>query len=401
MDLKSNEPFWLIKNGLIQSFPSLMEDKTCDVLIVGGGITGSLIAHQCIKDGYNTILIDKREIANGSTSATTSMLQYEIDIPLYKLSEMIGDEGAIASYKACSDSIDTIEDIVKQIHTRAGYKKKKSLYFAARKKDVQWLQKEFEARRNAGFDVKWLSADSILKQYGIEKTFGGIISAQGASIDAFMLVHKILAYNQKKGLQIYDRTELKKVKSGKTFNEVILNTEATIKAKKIICCTGYESTNMIKENFVKLISTYAIVSEAKPEKYKKFNNLLVWNTEDPYIYLRTTDDGRILIGGEDEAFRDPEKRDSLITDKEQKLLHSFQKYLPLTEFQSDFAWAGTFGTTKDGLPYIGEHKDFLNTYFVLGFGGNGITFSVVGMEMVSSWLKGEKHKLTEWFRFHR
>lgn len=401
MDLKSNEPFWLIKNGLIQSFPSLMEDKTCDVLIVGGGITGSLIAHQCIKDGYNTILIDKREIANGSTSATTSMLQYEIDIPLYKLSEMIGDEGAIASYKACSDSIDTIEDIVKQIHTRAGYKKKKSLYFAARKKDVQWLQKEFEARRNAGFDVKWLSADSILKQYGIEKTFGGIISAQGASIDAFMLVHKILAYNQKKGLQIYDRTELKKVKSGKTFNEVILNTEATIKAKKIICCTGYESTNMIKENFVKLISTYAIVSEAKPEKYKKFNNLLVWNTEDPYIYLRTTDDGRILIGGEDEAFRDPEKRDSLITDKEQKLLHSFQKYLPLTEFRSDFAWAGTFGTTKDGLPYIGEHKDFLNTYFVLGFGGNGITFSVVGMEMVSSWLKGEKHKLTEWFRFHR
>ena len=401
MDLKSNEPFWLIKNGLIQSFPSLMEDKTCDVLIVGGGITGSLIAHQCIKDGYNTILIDKREIANGSTSATTSMLQYEIDIPLYKLSEMIGDEGAIASYKACSDSIDTIEDIVKQIHTRAGYKKKKSLYFAARKKDVQWLQKEFEARRNAGFDVKWLSADSILKQYGIEKTFGGIISAQGASIDAFMLVHKILAYNQKKGLQIYDRTELKKVKSGKTFNEVILNTEATIKAKKIIYCTGYESTNMIKENFVKLISTYAIVSEAKPEKYKKFNNLLVWNTEDPYIYLRTTDDGRILIGGEDEAFRDPEKRDSLITDKEQKLLHSFQKYLPLTEFQSDFAWAGTFGTTKDGLPYIGEHKDFLNTYFVLGFGGNGITFSVVGMEMVSSWLKGEKHKLTEWFRFNR
>ncbi|AQX84135.1 NAD(P)/FAD-dependent oxidoreductase [Elizabethkingia bruuniana] len=401
MDLKSNEPFWLIKNGLIQSFPSLMEDKTCDVLIVGGGITGSLIAHQCIKDGYNTILIDKREIANGSTSATTSMLQYEIDIPLYKLSEMIGDEGAIASYKACSDSIDTIEDIVKQIHTRAGYKKKKSLYFAARKKDVQWLQKEFEARRNAGFDVKWLSADSILKQYGIEKTFGGIISAQGASIDAFMLVHKILAYNQKKGLQIYDRTELKEVKSGKTFNEVILNTEATIKAKKIIYCTGYESTNMIKENFVKLISTYAIVSEAKPEKYKKFNNLLVWNTEDPYIYLRTTDDGRILIGGEDEAFRDPEKRDSLITDKEQKLLHSFQKYLPLTEFQSDFAWAGTFGTTKDGLPYIGEHKDFLNTYFVLGFGGNGITFSVVGMEMVSSWLKGKKHKLTEWFRFHR
>jgi glycine/D-amino acid oxidase-like deaminating enzyme len=149
MDLKSNEPFWLIKNGLIQSFPSLMENKTCDVLIVGGGITGSLIAHQCITDGYDTILIDKREIANGSTSATTSMLQYEIDIPLYKLSEIIGDEGAVASFKACSDAIDKIENITKQIHSKAGYKSKKSLYFAARKKDVQWLQKEFTIKKRA------------------------------------------------------------------------------------------------------------------------------------------------------------------------------------------------------------------------------------------------------------
>jgi len=401
MDLKSNEPFWLIKNGLIQSFPSLMENKTCDVLIVGGGITGSLIAHQCITDGYDTILIDKREIANGSTSATTSMLQYEIDIPLYKLSEIIGDEGAVASFKACSDAIDKIENITKQIHSKAGYKSKKSLYFAARKKDVQWLQKEFEARKNSGFSVKWLEASDIFNQYRMDKTYGGILSSKGASIDAFQLVHEILSYNQKKGLQIYDRTELRKVKSGKSFNLVTLSTGATIKAKKIIYCTGYESSNMIKDNFVKLISTYAIVSEAKPELYKKYNDLLVWSTEDPYIYMRTTDDGRILIGGEDEEFFDPEKRDNLIANKEQKLLRSFQKYLPETEFKCDFTWAGTFGVTKDGLPYIGEHKDYPNSYFVLGFGGNGITFSVTGMEMVSFWLKGEKHKLTEWFKFGR
>ena len=83
MDLKSNEPFWLVKNGIISSYPSLKNDESCDVLIIGGGITGSLIAHQMVKDGHKTILIDKREIANGSTSATTSMLQYEIDVPLY------------------------------------------------------------------------------------------------------------------------------------------------------------------------------------------------------------------------------------------------------------------------------------------------------------------------------
>src|SRR5690606_35440260 len=100
MDLKSNEPFWLIKNGLLATYPSLQDDVACDVLIVGGGITGTLIAHQCIQDGYNTLLIDKREICNGSTSATTSMLLYKIDVPLHDLSELIGKDGAVASYRA-------------------------------------------------------------------------------------------------------------------------------------------------------------------------------------------------------------------------------------------------------------------------------------------------------------
>ncbi|ULT29112.1 FAD-dependent oxidoreductase [Sphingobacterium sp. E70] len=70
-------------------------------------------------------------------------------------------------------------------------------------------------------------------------------------------------------------------------------------------------------------------------------------------------------------------------------------------FFRDFSWAGTFGVTKDGLPYIGEHKAFKNSYFVCGFGGNGITFSVTAMEMVAFWLENRKHPLSEWFKFGR
>jgi len=53
------------------------------------------------------------------------------------------------------------------------------------------------------------------------------------------------------------------------------------------------------------------------------------------------------------------------------------------------------------LSYIGEHKDFPNSYFVLGFGGNGITFSVIGMSMISKFLKGETDELAHFFRFGR
>lgn len=401
MDLKSNEPFWLIKNGIIQSYDSLKENKDCDVLIVGGGITGSLIAHQCMEDGHKTILIDKREIGNGSSSATTSMLQYEIDTPLYKLIKMIGKEGAVDSYHACSEAIDKLGSIAKEIKSKSGFKKKKSLYFAALKKDLPWLQDEFEARKDAGFKVKWLSEADVHKDFNLEKAYGAILSQQGASVDAFKLLHDVLDYNVKRGLQVYDKTELTNVFYNKGFNQCETNRNYSIKAKKIIYCVGYESKNMIKEKFVDLISTFAIVSEVSPEIHQKYNDILIWNTAEPYIYMRTTDDKRILIGGEDEEFQNPTKRDNLLRAKEKNLLKSFQKHLPQDPFLLDFSWAGTFGETKDGLPYIGEHHDFPNSYFVLGFGGNGITFSVTGMEMSSYWLKNKKHKLAPYFSFGR
>lgn len=401
MNLKSNEPFWLLKNGLIATYPSLKSDEKCDVLVIGGGITGSLIAHQMVKDGYETVLIDKRELCNGSTSATTSMLQYEIDVPLYELIELIGEKGAVASYKACSEAIDTIESLSGKIHSKAGFKRKKSLYFASKKKDAEWLKKEYEARKNAGFEVKWLNADQILEDFGFENTYGGILSKQGASIDAFLFAHELFAHNIRKGLKIFDKTEMVEVEHHKGFNIVKVDSGFQIRAKKIIYCIGYESKTLLKENFVNLKSTYAVVSEVDKDKFKNIANTLVWNTDDPYIYLRTTDDGRLLMGGGDEDFYDAEKRDAILHKKEKEILKELKKVKPDYHFYPDFVWAGTFGETKDGLPYIGEHQKFRNSYFVLGFGGNGITFSVAGMAMTSLFMKGKKHLLSRYFKFGR
>ena len=401
MKLKSNEPFWLVKNGILNSYPSLRENISVDIIIVGGGITGSLIAHQCIKDGYKTAVVDRREIANGSTSATTSMLQYEIDVKLYELIDLIGEKAAVASYKACYKSIDDLEKIVKDIKSDCGFKRKESLYFAAFKKDVPSLKKEYEARKKYGIDVKWLESEEIEDKFHLKTSFGGILSKQGGSIDAFKLAHDLLAYNHKKGLQIFDKNNIEKVEY--TPSNVTITTEYgfQIKAKKIIYCNGFESVELIKDKFVNLLSTYAMVGEIYEDDQKKLNETLFWNTAEPYIYMRTTDDGRLLIGGEDEDFVNPEKRDKLIEKKSEKLRKYLKKILPNYDFRTDFNWAGTFGETKDGLPYIGKHPDFKNTLFVLGFGGNGITFSVIGMELISELLKNKSPELCDYFKFRR
>lgn len=400
MNIRSNEPFWLVNNGILNAYPSLRTEVECEVLIVGAGITGALMAHACIDAGFNTMIIDKREIANGSTSATTSMLQYEIDIPLCQLEKLIGPVGAIASYKACRDSIDRIGEISTEINADAGFAKKNSLYFSHHKKDVKWLKLEYERREKAGFEVQWLDKAQVQSIYGLQSE-GGILSEDGASVDAFRMAHNLLAYNVKRGLRIFDKTELIKVKYLKEEVLAQIHTEAKIRARIIIYCTGYESTKMIPEKIVKLKSTYAIVSEQMDNIPSAINNTLFWNTDSPYLYMRSTEDNRLLVGGEDENFKNAMLRDGLLNRKEERLLKTIKKLLPRTSFITDFAWCGTFGETKDGLPYIGPHPKFPHSYFCLGFGGNGITFSVVGATLITQMLKNKIDPLGYFFRFGR
>ena len=90
MDLKSGHSLWPVKNGLPGVYPSLKSDETSEVAILGSGITGELVA-----EGLDVVVLDKRDIAGGSTSASTALLQYEIDTPLTELTGMIGAVPAV------------------------------------------------------------------------------------------------------------------------------------------------------------------------------------------------------------------------------------------------------------------------------------------------------------------
>mgnify|MGYP003579318194 FL=1 len=158
---------------------------------------------------------------------------------------------------------------------------------------------------------------------------------------------------------------------------------------------------MLSDKIVQLKSTYAMVSEKQdlhPEVYEK---TLFWNTDSPYLYMRTTADGRFLVGGEDENFKNAIRRDLLLSRKKERLEKTLKKYLPGSSFVEDFCWAGTFGETKDGLPYIGMHPKYPKSHFLLGFGGNGITFSVMGMDMIIEIMEGRPNILSHFFRFGR
>jgi glycine/D-amino acid oxidase-like deaminating enzyme len=56
---------------------------------------------------------------------------------------------------------------------------------------------------------------------------------------------------------------------------------------------------------------------------------------------------------------------------------------------------------RDGLAYIGQLADRPNVYFALGYGGNGITFSVIAAQLISDLYCGRPNADAAVFRFER
>lgn len=401
MDLTSGCPFWPIKNGLIANYPPLEDDVSCEVAVIGGGITGALAAYHLADAGVDVVVLDKRDMGTGSTAGSTGLLQYEVDTPLHKLIGLVGEDPAVRSYQLCRDSIGKIKRLTRRIGDPCGFENQESLYLASTRRDVAGLRKEFEAREKHGFAVEWwdrrrLAAEGTLPQAA------AIRSRDAAQIDAYRFTQFLLVAAREKGARLFDRTRVTSRVMKPRGVELRTERGSRVRAKKQVIATGYEAQAYLPEKVTAMASTYALVSEPLAEFTGWPGGRLIWETARPYFYLRTTVDGRAIIGGYDEDFRDPRARDALLPAKTAALARRFRQLFPrIRSFECAYAWTGTFGGTKDGLPYIGEHAGRPHTYFALGYGGNGITYSVIAAEIIRDLYLGKTNRDAEIFRFGR
>jgi glycine/D-amino acid oxidase-like deaminating enzyme len=400
MELVAGYPYWLIKSGLPYQYPKLLEHVKSEVIIIGGGISGALTAYHLINAGVDCLLVDGRTIGLGSTCASTSLLQYELDIPLHRLKKMVGEHRAVRSYQLCGEAVDKLVALMKKINFKESHECK-SLFFSSRSSQRKFMQDEMLARRDAGFEVELLSSGEMKKNYNLKATCG-ILSSKGAANNAYALTHELLQYCKQCGLRVYDRTKIKKVDYRK--DSVVLTTEeeCIIKGDYLVNCSGYEVIHFIKRGIVDLDSTYAIVSESQPEGKQLWKEkIMMWNTDDPYLYLSLTQDNRVVIGGRDERFTSMKTLHNYLNRKADLLEKDFKKSFPSIPFKKEFAWSGVFGKTKDSLPYIGAYPRTPRAFYALGFGGNGITFSLVAAEIIADLLRDKKNNDANLFSFSR
>jgi glycine/D-amino acid oxidase-like deaminating enzyme len=400
MDLTSPHAFWLIRNGVGQVAEPMSRDEECDVLVIGAGVTGALIADALTARGFSVIVIDRRHPAHGSTSASTALLQYELDAHLVDLVDRLGRGRAIDAYRACLDGVRAIGRLAADLGGDIGFHRRPSLYYASRAGDAKALREEGAARRRAGFPCEVLDRSEARRIVDFSPPLA-LWSQGSAEVDPWRLTHALLSRCRARDVRVYGRTDARRITSRRT-HLLVQTDRGRVRAGKVVVAAGYESEKFLPRPVAKLHSTYAIVTEPVSTFKGWGRRCLIWESSRPYLYARTTPDGRIMAGGEDVPFRNPRLRDAKVDSKARRLLGKIRRLFPRIEMEIAYGWAGTFGETKDTLPYLGAHPaGDPRVYFALGYGANGMPFSGIAAEILSATVSGESHRYLSTFGFDR
>lgn len=380
MDIHNGSLYWPITHP--DQGPRTVPERLdfYDVVIVGGGMSGSLSALALAEAGLNVAILDKRQMATGSTIANAGILQYSNDIMLHELINQIGERDAVRFYQICYDAVKNLEKVAKLLPFSPDFVVRPSICYASTEDHVEKIRVEYETLQKYGFPCEYWGPNEFSDKMSFTKP-GALVTYEDAEINPYKFVHGILDMVEEQDGHLFEFVEVNDAITEDDFLS-IRTSAGEFKARQIIYTTGYETVPVGKRIGSDINRSYAIATKPIGDFKKWYKHSMIWETKRPYLYIRTTAEGRIIAGGLDEEIEHAPQSQAYIEERGEELSKQIQELFPHYSIEVDHAYAATFGESIDNLPFIGQHPTKEKHYYLLGYGGNGTVFSMLGSHIL-------------------
>lgn len=384
--LKSDEgrtvSYWEATQPLIEGVGQVADAEVC---IVGGGIAGLTTAYLLSKDGVRVTVIDDGLIGGGETCRTTAHLSNAIDDRIYRIEQWHGEENARLAVDSHTRAIDQIEEIGNEEGIDCDFRRLDGYLIEAENGEDDLAEELAAAHRCGLTDVEWAERAPIAShdtgrclrfhrqgQFHILKYLNGLA----------------LAIERNKGTLV-SNTRVTEWKGG-DVPIVITSDGREIKAEKLVLATNYP----LMSKMFAMLPAYRTYAVGLKTPRAGTEPCLIWDTGDPYIYVRTQPEGDadvLIVGGEDHRTGQADDGDERFARLEAWARQHFPE-----AGETQYRWSGQFMETHDGLAFLGRYSDDEpNVFLITGDSGMGMTHGTIGAMIVHDLIGGRENPWTE------
>src|SRR5438477_4852558 len=165
--LRLGQPLWLRNAAKGPRYPMLHGHHQMDAVVVGGGMTGAVIANAFAAHGISVALVEANQVARGSTAASSALLLQEPDLGLGDLSRRYGRKNGRRIWQLGHEAVRDFTRMLRQLAIPCELKTRDSIYYATEAAGVERLHEEFLLRTKTGFEAEWLSPGTLRRLTGI------------------------------------------------------------------------------------------------------------------------------------------------------------------------------------------------------------------------------------------
>lgn len=372
--------------GSRQGLASLPEKV--NVAILGGGYTGLSAARTLANQGASVAVLEAQTIGWGASSRNGGMVLTGLKLGMGTVQKRYGRELSKRLFQYSLDSIDTVEQIVKNESIDCGFARyghlltaNKPKHFEALKSEVEFMEKEFNHK------VFVISRDSQHEEIGSDLYHGALVDEVSGGLNPAQYVAGLACAAEKAGAALHARARVHRLeRRGSRF---LVETErGSLTADSVLVATSGYTGNVTKKLQKKIIpiGSFIIATERLPDKLAyqlSPKNRMIFDYKHYLNYFRLWDN-RMIFGGRAAFFPETAgtiKRSAEILQKE--MIHVYPQ---LRNARVEYVWGGTLDFAFDMMTHVGEVDGI---YYSLGYAGHGVAMAThLGKTVAEEMLKG-------------
>jgi glycine/D-amino acid oxidase-like deaminating enzyme len=383
------ETFWLetveIPTPARQEFP-----ERVDVVVIGAGFTGLSAARTLAKSGASVAVFEAQTIGWGASSRNGGMVLTGLKLPASTLIARYGKEATARMYAASLESIDFVEQVIREENIACDFARCGHLEVACKAKHFDDFRRSAEATaRDFGHQQRLIPKDQLQSEIGSAIYHGGLVDESSAGVNPARLVAGLAVVAQRAGAAIFEHSHVEEIQREGARGWKIATPRGTLRAQNVLVATsGYTSrvTPALQKKIIP-IGSYIIVTEVLPEKLATElspRNRMIYDSKNYLYYFRLTPGRRMLFGGRAAFF--PETSSTIRRSAEILRRGMLTVYPQLRDAKIEYVWGGTLDFAFDIMPHAGQLDGL---HFSLGYAGHGVAMSTyLGDKVAQSILQG-------------